>query len=125
MDIKTQISYWEKGAGEDWAAAQSLVTSNMTRQALFFGHLAIEKILKALVCKHTIDVPPRTHNLVLLARLAGIKFDSQKEGSLKDFSAFNLIGRYPETLGPSPTRSFTLKKMAEMKEIFEWLKRQL
>jgi HEPN domain-containing protein len=51
MDVQKQIDYWRKGAEEDIAAAGALVEKQHPRQALFFGHLAIEKMLKAHVAR--------------------------------------------------------------------------
>jgi len=40
---------------------------------LFVGHLALEKLLKALfVDQHENDMPPKIHNLVRLAELSSI-----------------------------------------------------
>jgi len=43
---------------------------NRIRHGLFLANLALEKALKALVCKATRDLAPRIHNLVRLAELA-------------------------------------------------------
>ena len=51
VDIDKQISYWKESADEDWAVAQQLLGSGRTRHGLFFAHLTLEKMLKALVCK--------------------------------------------------------------------------
>ncbi len=53
IDIEKQIAYWRKGASEDWHVAKQLVKSQQTRHGLFFAHLALEKLLKAHVCRHT------------------------------------------------------------------------
>jgi HEPN domain-containing protein len=69
IDIEKQVNYWQKGAIEEWDLAQDLVKRNKTRHGLFFAHLALEKLLKAHVCRQTQDLPPRTHNLTRLAEL--------------------------------------------------------
>lgn len=41
------------------------------RHGLFLAHLALEKTLKAHVCRTTGELAPKTHNLVRLAEMAG------------------------------------------------------
>jgi HEPN domain-containing protein len=43
---------------------------------VFFAQLALGKALKAHICSHTLDLPPRIHNLVRLAELSGIEIPS-------------------------------------------------
>ncbi len=71
MDVEKQIEHWRQGSAEDWEVAIKLVEDGKSRHDLFFAHLALEKILKALVCRQTRDVPPRIHNLSRLSELAG------------------------------------------------------
>jgi HEPN domain-containing protein len=75
-----------------------LVNSGRTRHGLFFAHLALEKILKAVVCKQTNDMAPRLHNLVRLYELAALPVDTAKIEILAEMNAFNIEGRYPESL---------------------------
>jgi len=79
MDVIKQIEYWRTGAEEDFAAAQSLLEKGHLRHALFFAHLALEKMLKALVTQRTREVPPRIHNLLRLASLAGLEIRSEQK----------------------------------------------
>jgi len=57
MDVLKQIEYWAEGSDEDIEVAKELFAKNRYRHALFFGHLALEKILKAHVTKKTSAVP--------------------------------------------------------------------
>ncbi len=56
LDIEGQIDYWRRGSEEDWEVAVRLVRDGKSRHGLLFAHLALEKALKALVCRHTRDV---------------------------------------------------------------------
>jgi HEPN domain-containing protein len=76
VDIDKQISYWKENADEDWAVAQQLLESGRIRHGLFFAHLSLEKILKALVCKNTGDLAPRIHNLNRLIGMTGAAANS-------------------------------------------------
>ena len=62
------INYWIKSYDYDFEASEDLCKSGKYSHALFFGHLAVEKILKALFVKINDDYPPRTHNLMMLTK---------------------------------------------------------
>ena len=96
LDIEKQIAYWRSGAADDWRVAQDLVKRREVRHGLFFAHLALEKLLKALVCRRTQDLAPRIHGLVRLAELAGLSFEPNRVELLAEVNAFNLEGRYPD-----------------------------
>lgn len=46
------IKYWGESADYDFEAAGDLCKTGKYSHALFFGHLAVEKILKALFVKN-------------------------------------------------------------------------
>jgi len=47
VNVPTQVSYWRKGAQEDWQVACELIAAGRIRHGFFFAHLALEKLLKA------------------------------------------------------------------------------
>jgi HEPN domain-containing protein len=121
FDIKKQVAFWKASAIEDFAVAQQLVNSGRVRHGLFFAHLAIEKSLKAVVCKQTLDLAPRIHNLVRLYELAALPLDTEKMDILADMNSFNIEGRYPESLMKPPTKDEALVYMDQAEGVFEWL----
>ena len=96
FDIEKQVAYWRDGATEDWQVAQDLTKRQRTRHGLFFLHLALEKLLKVLVCRQTQDLAPRTHNLIRLAELAKLTPTQTQLDTLADINTLNLEGRYPD-----------------------------
>ena len=124
VDVKKQIEYWRQGSTEDWDVAIRLVKGGKSRHGLFFAHLALEKVLKALVCHHTRDIPPRIHNLIRLSELAGLKPDDRQADVLADMNQFNLEGRYPESTTPIPSRQEAMEYIARSQEVMAWLIRQ-
>jgi len=125
VDISLQIAYWRTGAGEDWEAARQLVDGGKARHGLFFAHLALEKLLKAHVCKRTQKIAPKLHNLVRLAEMAELDLDAYHLDILAEMNEFNLEGRYPITYVTPPSQKEALAYMNESKVVFEWLTRQL
>lgn len=53
FNIEKQIDYWKSGADNDLETAEILIQNKKFVQGLFFCHLCIEKITKALVVKAT------------------------------------------------------------------------
>lgn len=125
IDINKQIAFYHEGAGEDWAVANELVFRGRVRHGLFFAHLALEKMLKALICKATGDLAPRLHNLVRLAELTRIPIQPEQVATLAVMNAFNIEGRYPDTLSSPPPPRDAQRYMAAAEEVLQWLIRQL
>jgi HEPN domain-containing protein len=125
VDIERQVAYWRNGADEDWEVAQDLVGRQRVRHGLFFAHLALEKLLKAHVCRHTQDLAPRLHNLVRLAELAGLPLNQAQFDILAEMNAFNIEGRYPDTLTPVPSQDEANEYLRRAAEVHQWLMNQL
>ena len=125
IDIEKQVAYWRQSAQEDWAVAQELLGRNRIRHGLFFAFLALEKILKAHVCRHTNDLAPCTHNLVRLAETSGLELSPNQTDVLAEMNEFAMAGRYPDTTSPVPTHDEGKAQQAKAQEVFQWLIRQL
>jgi HEPN domain-containing protein len=60
---------WRERAEYDLETAKGLLTIERYLYVLFCCQQALEKMLKALIIKRTKELPPRSHNLILLAEL--------------------------------------------------------
>jgi HEPN domain-containing protein len=125
VDIAKQITFWRDSAQEDWAVARQLVDSGRIRHGLFFAHLTIEKILKALVCKQSQDLAPRIHNLSRLSEMAGIALEPEQLDVLAEMNAFHIEGRYPESLTMPPTKEEASNYIAKTEKVYQWLMNRL
>ncbi|MFC1782168.1 HEPN domain-containing protein [Planctomycetota bacterium] len=125
VDISEQIKYWKAGAQEDWEAAGVLVESGKIRQGLFFAHLALEKLLKAHVCRQRQEIAPRIHNLVRLAELADLKLDDNRLDTLAEMNEFNIEGRYPLNYVQPPNAEEASTYMTKADEVYLWLIQRL
>ena len=121
IDIEKQISYWRDSAKEDLTVAYDLVHRNRIRHGLFFAHLALEKVLKAHVCRVTQDIAPRLHNLVRLAELAKLHPQPAQLDILAEINSFNVEGLYPDTLAIPPSQEDAQHYMTRADEVFQWL----
>lgn len=125
IDIKEVKEYWESEAKEALQVARHLLEKEDYSYALFFGHLAIEKLLKGLYVAKRAEHAPPIHNLVRLVKAAGIKADDSRIEALIMITAFNIESRYPDikrSFRRKCNREFTTEQMKKIKEIFEWLK---
>jgi len=125
LDEKSIKLYWVTEAEEALTVANHLLEKGDYSYALFFGHLAIEKLLKALYVARQKEHAPPIHNLQRLTRLAGLTLDESKTDTLILISSFNVEARYPDmkrSFRKKCTEEYTLEQMENIKEIFKWLK---
>lgn len=122
------VEYWASEAEEALVVAGHLIAKKDYSYALFFGHLAIEKILKALhVAKLQSHAVPG-HNLLRLAKAAGVELDEEKSDLLVTITAFNIEARYPDTqrsFRKKCTPEYSKSEMKTIKGLYLWLKSQL
>ena len=121
VDIEKQAAFWLESGQEDWQVANELVASGRIRQGLFFAHLALEKTLKGLVCRDTQDLAPPIHNLVRLIQKTRLIPDQDQLDLLAQVNAYNIEGRYPDTLTPPPNLTEAQKDMKKIEEVLAWL----
>jgi HEPN domain-containing protein len=111
------IEYWLEGANYDLETGRSLLKAKRYPYALFLGHLAIEKALKALVVKETGEHAPYTHSLIMLIKKTNIKINEDIINKLAEYTGFNIEARYPDekkAFYEQCTEEFTVTKFAEM-----------
>jgi len=128
FDVDKTINYWLDGAAYDLETGKSLLDSKRFPYALFFAHLAIEKVLKALVVKGTKEHAPYSHSLPLLATRTGLEIPEDVIDQLAEYVEFHMESRYPEErkgFYKRCTEDFSCKKFAEMEEVYRWLTEKL
>ena len=103
VNIEKQIAYWKTGAAEERTIAADLFVKGHTRHGLFFLHLTLEKIIKALVCKKIGDLAPKDHNLVRLIEKAVLPLSEEDRSFLSGMTRFNIEGRYPDSYEELPS----------------------
>ena len=125
MDIVKQVAYWTTGAAEDFDAAETLLEKGHLRHSLFFAHLALEKMLKALVTQRTRQVPPNTHNLIRLAVRGDLRLDRERDDFLREFGAFEMEGRYPDSQQLRLSVQEVREELKRAQEVLVWLRQRL
>lgn len=128
FDVERTVSYWLEGAQYDLGVANAMFKSKKYPYALFMGHLALEKILKALIVKNRKTHAPFTHSLPYLAENSKHEIPEAILVKLREFMEFHFEARYPHTTKvfyKKCTKAFTSKKLEEIREVFKWVKAKL
>jgi HEPN domain-containing protein len=92
---------------------------------LFFCHLAIEKLIKALIVKTTKEIPPRSHDLFYLSKTAEIQLPEDKQQICQILMKYQLEGRYPGSFPKNPDIELVHEYFEKTKALLEWLKPKL
>ncbi|MBW1707395.1 MAG: HEPN domain-containing protein [Deltaproteobacteria bacterium] len=130
-DEKRQINvqeikkYWLEEALEALNVADHLYEKNDYSYSLFFGHLAIEKLLKGVFVLKKGEHAPHIHNLQRLAEMVDIKLSHDLKEKLIMITRFNMESRYPDqkrNFRKKCTREFTEIELKKIRDIFKWLK---
>lgn len=128
FDVARVTTYWITEAEEALEVADHLIDKADYSYALFFGHLAIEKMLKAIYAARFEAHAPPTHNLLKLARDTGVVLDEERTEVLITVTAFNIEARYPDmrrAFRQKCTPEYTQRQIAMIKELFGWLRSHL
>ena len=128
FDVDKTVQYWSEGTEYDMGVADAMCQTGKFPYALFMGHLAMEKLLKALVVKTTRKHAPNTRSLTHLAEKMSFQVPDETIKKLAGFMEYHLEARYPEEqmkFYQKCTKDFTTEKMQEIKEVFSWLKKKL
>lgn len=128
MNWEKVRDFWIEEADEALNVAGHLFDKEDFSYSLFFGHLAIEKLLKAIYVTRKKEQAPYIHNLDRLAEMSDISLTEEQQERLIRISRFNLEARYPDekrTFRKICTKEFTSKELAVIEEVSKWLKSML
>ncbi len=127
FDVEKEIAYWRDLARRDLQFASRLIEREEEEilYSFFFFHMALEKGFKAHVVKQTKSLPPKTHNLLLLAEIGKVNLSEAQSDFCGRINLYNIEGRYSNLSIPSPTLQKARDYFEQTKETLEWLVRQL
>jgi AbiV family abortive infection protein len=120
---KNEFDKWVASADEDWQTAEILLNKKRFVPALFFVHLSLEKLIKALIIKQNIAVP-LSHDLeYLYSKIADVP--EKYELWLREITGFNVEARYDIDklkLYKKATANYTIGWFDNAKKVKQWLK---
>ena len=129
MTKEEHINHWLKSADEDMKDIIVLYEANRFMKALYFGHLYIEKICKALWVKNNVEnIAPFTHNLTKLLNGIETGLSSDDMDFLIELNKYQTKGRYPEfieNLELDTTKELTAEFINRIKIIDQCLRKKL
>jgi HEPN domain-containing protein len=100
--MRKEAEEWLRIGSEDLDSAKALMERKLSRMVCYHSQQTVEKVLKAIMSEHGIDIP-RIHNLIDLRSIAeklGHETSLTEEDSLFLNSIYRF--RYPATLGLLP-----------------------
>jgi len=130
MDNEELAQSWIESSAEDFELAQDLFNIGRYTHCLYFGHLGVEKLFKALFAKLYPENPyaPKIHNLIVLAEKCNIELDDEMYEKLKTINTFNMEARYDvvkKNFYTLCTKEYTATQFAIIEGVTEWLKEKL
>jgi HEPN domain-containing protein len=123
-----RIKYWLDSAKDDWKVAKHLFENGDYPYSLFFGHLTIEKILKAIYVDKLNESPPYTHRLVRLAEKISLGLTEEQLELLETITDFNMEARYPDekfSFKKRCSRNFSKKYLRKIEDLKKWLTKRI
>ena len=122
--MNKEVANWVASAKYDLDTAEVMYKSRRYIYVVFFCHLAIEKALKAVVTENTSQIPPKSHDLVMLAKLANIKFGAAQREFIGRLNTASVVTRYPEDISAiykTYTRKLASESLVKARETVEWI----
>jgi HEPN domain-containing protein len=122
--VRKEVESWRKSSLYDLEAAKDMFTAGRHVYVIFFCHLSVEKMLKAVVAKVTGNTPTRTHNLLLLKKMAHLEPSKEMMKFIGELSETSIATRYPLDFGEaaeSYTRDVAEVCLAKTNEVLEWM----
>ena len=114
--------WWEQGR-HDLAAARTMFDQGTYFVAAFLSHQAAEKALKALVIETRRELPPKTHNLIVLGRLAGAPEEIMS--ALRLLNPEYVASRYPDAANGIPAENYDAEKterlLKAVEKVHKWV----
>jgi len=119
------IEHWINTAQYDWTGVEHAFGTENYLHCLFWAHLVLEKLAKALWIKnHEENIPPRTHSIVRLLELSDIDLGEDTMKFLEMFIRFQLSTRYPDYMNDMYkvcTEDYTMLQLEKVKEVRQCL----
>ena len=125
MTKEQHIAYWVNTAEDDWGAVDATFVAGYYSHCLFWAHLCLEKLAKAIWVKTNQDnIPPKIHNIVYLLRQSNVNLGTETMDFLEGFNRFQYSGRYPDyhnLISNLCTKEYTFEQLEEVKEVRQCL----
>lgn len=113
-------------AENEFILASDLLYKGSYTYALFFGQMALEKLLKALIVSKKSDTYPPLHSLTKLAAIARVELTLKQKEELEEISSYNIKARYDDiklSFYKKATKKYSQKWFGTITEYKQWIER--
>jgi HEPN domain-containing protein len=125
MTKEEHVNHWVNTAQYDWDGVENAFSTKNYLHSLFWMHLVLEKLAKALWVKnHEENIPPKTHDIVRLLEQSNIDLGDDTMNFLRKFIHFQLSTRYPDYINDMYkvcTKDYTVVQLEKAKEVRQCL----
>ena len=128
MTREELIQFWLDSSDDNYKSMINMFNAGEYMWALFIGHLAIEKLLKAYYIKTVETEVPRIHDLYKLAIKSNLDLSDEQKDSLQYITLFNIETRYEDykkNFYKKCTKEFAEKNIEKIKELRTWLQQKI
>lgn len=126
--MNKEVENWHRSSQYDFEAAGGMLSTSHYVYVVFLCHLAIEKMLKAVIAQQTRKAPPKTHNLRLLLDKAQLRPPNDMLTFISELTEASVATRYPldfEAASESYTKTVAENCLSRTEEVLEWTEKSL
>ena len=109
-------------ASNNLESAKKLIDKERVLHGLFYCHLVIQKILRAIVIKNTNASPSKTMDLNSLLAKANIKLSKENISFIEILINFHIQGRYPSINQVTPNSNIGNDYILQTEALYNTLK---
>jgi HEPN domain-containing protein len=123
--MRPETKNWMDSSEYDFTTAEHMLQTSRYIYVVFMCHLAIEKLLKAILHEVTGSLPPKTHDLIYLLKLADVEMPDHLLVFVGKINSASIVTRYPEDLSrilSAYPATVARDYFNQSREVLEWLK---
>jgi len=123
--MRKETRNWLDTAEYDLVTAEHMFNTGRYIYVVYMCHLALEKALKAVVNEESGQLPPKSHDLLYLAKLGVVEFPGELLDFVGKLNGAHIATRYPEDLQRMLsvfTEEIAAHYLAKTREAVTWLK---
>jgi HEPN domain-containing protein len=116
---------WVETSDYDVQTATHMLHTGRYIYVIFMCHLAIEKLLKAIVQEYTGNLPNKTHDLIYLIQITKISLPEHLLDFVGKINNASIVTRYPEDLSKiisAYPEQVAKEYLDRTNEVIKWLK---
>ena len=110
-------------ASNNLESAKKLIDKERVLHGLFYCHLVIQKILRAIVIKKTNAIPSKTIDLNTLLDKSNIELNKENMDFIKILINFHIQGRYPSINQVTPNSNVGNDYISQTESLYNTLKK--